>query len=562
MSKPHLHQFHLSLTLALLANAAACGGLEEQGESSDEISVVGTTGFGPQPGAICDTTIQAHAQRHWYMGAPVQGTDQLLPDGGRYRDYNGGTILISPRVGCAYLVRYGFWERWKIEGRNWSVYGYPVSDEEWDGRGSFQFFEGGSMWWTASGGVRGLVGAIAVKHNEVRGIAGYPLTDPQPSFEFGQRVALEFGHVLYYSPRTGAHAVRNGILGTYLAMGEVSSTLGFPITDELCEPSHCWTDFQGGRLDWTPSAGVTVQRTIEDVSAWRLQLEVEVCNANDAGTDDHVFVELSSQPGRHYFLDSAADDFERSSVRRYDISPSKVGVSTVRDLQRITIGRMNFNQSGVISPSYAHDALCIRRVALYLNQVRATAGSNPIPIFNYTLPTQAWLSSPNQTVNITGATMRSQLNFSTARVPSVGGLVSSLAFDELEEMITGATGHILATRSGHFGDLHGRAVEVTMLSGDRVAVDLDLEGDTIDGPEVDVDFDIHFVCAGVNTLLFQIENQRVSVDPAWYQLFTQVLLFFVTPEFPTLTGPSIGTPFCPVVRVVEGSPGTVTFAPN
>lgn len=548
--------------LSLLLFAAACGGEAYDALSETDGDAITATagGFAPSPGSLCDPTIDAHWQRHTYLGAAVSG-DTILFDGGRSRDYAAGTIIWSPRSRCAYTVRFGFWQRWKSEGRVWSGFGYPVSDEEWDGHGSFQFFEGGSMWWTESGGVRALYGPMAVKHNEVRGLAGYPLSDAAWTSELGgMRVPLELGHVIYWTNATGAHAVRYGILNHYVSMGEQESTLGFPTSDEICPTTTCFTDFQGGRIVW--NNGPSVVNTIEDVPVVRLQLEVENCNVQDAGTNDYIWVEMATAAGKRFFVDSENDDFERGNVRRYDLSPGKLGIGSVRDIQRITLGKINFDRSGKLTAAAALDAVCIQRVALYVNQAGATAGTVHLPIFNQTLVPAVWLDQSRPSFTIAGATMRAQRMFSTARVPSVKGLFNSFTFTELESIITGITGDALVGKSAHFGDLHGRAVEVTRIDSERVAVDLDLEGDSIDGPEVDVDFDIHFVCDAQGRLVFQVENQRVNVDPAWYQLFSQIGLLFTTPSLPALNSVTIGTPFCPVTRVFDGSPGTVVFTPN
>ncbi|MCC7385783.1 MAG: hypothetical protein IT384_28295 [Deltaproteobacteria bacterium] len=522
----------------------------------DAITAVGQSGFAPTPGEICDATIEAHWQRHSYLGAPVHGADQLLYDGGRYRDYAAGTIILNPRFGCAYAVRFGFWARWQAEGRTWSSFGYPVSDEIWDGRGSFQFFEGGSMWWTPAGGVRALYGPLAVKHHEVRGAAGYPLSDAAWTSEFGgQRVQLEFGHVIYWSWSTGAHAVRYGILAQYQAMGEQQSGLGFPTSDEICEPNHCFTDFQGGRLDWRPETGVAVLNTIEDVGATRLQIEVQVCNVSDAGTDDTMYLELSNQAGQRFYLDSARDDFERSGTYRFDVSAKKLGIRSVRDIQRLTIGKTTFGPYGE-APSQAYDSVCIQRVALYLNQLRATIGTAAgAPIFNQTLPTPVWLNTKRRSLTFDSAALRGQPLWSKAKVPSVASLVIFLTFEELESIIEGLTGHTLANASGHWGDLHGRPVEVRKSGPDRVAVDLDLEVDSFEGPEADVDFDIHFVCDAQNDLVFQVENLRVDVDSAWYQPIAAAFFAFYTPDFPEISGPTLNTPYCPTVIIDDvGTP--------
>lgn len=81
-------------------------------------------------------------------------------------------------------------------------FGVPASDEQWTGPGKVSYF-----------------------------------TDPARK-------------AIYWSENTGAHESHGIIFQTYVNVGEGSSSLGFPTSDE--EPNHSAVQyFEHGRIDWS-----------------------------------------------------------------------------------------------------------------------------------------------------------------------------------------------------------------------------------------------------------------------------------------------------------------------
>ena len=72
-------------------------------------------------------------------------------------------------------------------------------------------------------------------------------------------VASFQGGALYWSPSTGAHAVKGAILGAWASLGWERSWLGYPTSDEYDVPGGRRSDFQGGWIDWTPGGGAVVR---------------------------------------------------------------------------------------------------------------------------------------------------------------------------------------------------------------------------------------------------------------------------------------------------------------
>lgn len=62
--------------------------------------------------------------------------------------------------------------------------------------------------------------------------------------------------LIYWSPATGAHSVRGGILGEYRRLGTDAGKLGLPITEEKrTVGGGVYQQFKGGIIYWTPTAG-------------------------------------------------------------------------------------------------------------------------------------------------------------------------------------------------------------------------------------------------------------------------------------------------------------------
>jgi uncharacterized protein with LGFP repeats len=145
-----------------------------------------------------------------FLGAPVDagaGSAEMdLGDGrGRARDYEHGSIYFTPQTG-AQEVHGDIRVKWAQRGGHRGFLGYPKTDEFGtpDGRGRFNHFEGGSIYWT---------------------------------------------------PQTGAHEVHGQILALWANMGFERSKLGYPTSDEVNMPGGRMSRFEHGEIRWTPTGG-------------------------------------------------------------------------------------------------------------------------------------------------------------------------------------------------------------------------------------------------------------------------------------------------------------------
>ncbi len=148
-----------------------------------------------------------------FLGRPLQ-PERATPDGrGRYRHFEHGSIYATLETG-AHEVHGAIRQKWKGLGWEGSFLGYPITDETScpDGRGRFNHFQGGSIYWTPETGAHEVHGAIRRKWRELgweRSFLGYPTTDETPTPDGRGRFNHFQGGSIYWTPETGAEVRRD-----------------------------------------------------------------------------------------------------------------------------------------------------------------------------------------------------------------------------------------------------------------------------------------------------------------------------------------------------------------
>jgi uncharacterized protein with LGFP repeats len=137
-----------------------------------------------------------------------------------------------------------------------------------DGRGRCRDFDGGSIYWTPQSGAHEVHGAIRIKWVQLRGergFLGYPLTDETGTPDGRGRFNHFQGGSIYWTPETGAHEVHGALRDRWASMGWERSRLGYPTSDEKSTPDGRgrYSEFQGGAIFWTPSGGTEVRWRID-----------------------------------------------------------------------------------------------------------------------------------------------------------------------------------------------------------------------------------------------------------------------------------------------------------
>ncbi|HEY0561595.1 MAG TPA: FG-GAP-like repeat-containing protein [Frankiaceae bacterium] len=208
------------------------------------------------------------------LGFPT--TDELgTPDKvGRFNHFTGNgvgaSIYWTPQTG-AWSVRGAIRNHWAQLGWEAGALGYPTTDELGtpDGVGRFNHFTGNgagaSVYWSPGTGAWAVKGAIRVHWAQLgweNGPLGYPTTDegvtPDGHGRFNHFSGKGFGASVYWSPQTGAWSVTGAIRNTWASLGWETSRLGYPTSDEYGIPGGRRNNFAGGTISWTPGGGTTL----------------------------------------------------------------------------------------------------------------------------------------------------------------------------------------------------------------------------------------------------------------------------------------------------------------
>lgn len=200
-------------------------------------------------------------------------TGEYAVAGGTAQDFKGGRVFYTPDNG-AYPVGF-FGAGYQAAAGPAGPLGLPTGEERAleDGRGRFQSFQNGSLYWTPQTGVHVVRGAILDewgKQGFERGPAGYPMgPEVKTPSRDGAVQGFENGP-FYYSQSTGVHRVQGLILGKYAQLGFENSPLGFPVAEEQpLKDLGRYSRFEGGNIYWSPVSGAWAVRNGPILDAWR-----------------------------------------------------------------------------------------------------------------------------------------------------------------------------------------------------------------------------------------------------------------------------------------------------
>ena len=211
-----------------------------------------TTGAHTVRGAI----LAAWGNLGWENGLGFPTTDDSKAKGGSYNHFQNGSIYWSAATG-AHDVRGAIRSKWAALGWEGGPAGFPVTGDSKAAGGWFTHFQGGSIYYSAATGAHWTAGDIRARWAALgweRGM-GFPTIDDTATPN-GKGFYNHFqGGSIYWSPATGAHAVRGAFRETWAGLGWENSWLGFPTKDEYSVDGGLRMDFEGGTLTWNRSTG-------------------------------------------------------------------------------------------------------------------------------------------------------------------------------------------------------------------------------------------------------------------------------------------------------------------
>ncbi|MET7769158.1 alpha/beta hydrolase-fold protein [Nocardia sp. NPDC005366] len=225
-----------------------------------------------KPPCAASGAIAATVTDNGWLGECLTG-EYPVP-GGLAQDFLHGRVFYSQDAG-AYPVGGFIGGGYQAAMGPAGALGLPIGAESAlpDGRGRFQLFQHGSLYWTPQTGAQVVRGAILEEWGRQgfeRGPAGYP-SAPEAKTPSRDGVVQAFeGGPFYYSGQTGAHRVQGLILGKYAELGYENSALGFPVAEEApLKDFGVYTRFEGGNIYWSPLSGAWPVRSGPVMDAWK-----------------------------------------------------------------------------------------------------------------------------------------------------------------------------------------------------------------------------------------------------------------------------------------------------
>ncbi|WP_068148992.1 alpha/beta hydrolase-fold protein [Rhodococcoides corynebacterioides] len=184
------------------------------------------------------------------LGMPTSG-ELGVPDGrGRYNSFRNGMIYWTPQTG-AHAVRGAILDEWARQGYERGPLGYPTRDEVATPNrpGAVQGFEIGAMYFSPDTGTHAVLGKIMEKYGQTgweNGPLGFARTNEIAVRDNGRFTQFEGGNI-YWSPATGAWVIRNGpIFDAWKSVGYENGRLGYVTSDEFPIPGGVQQNFQNG----------------------------------------------------------------------------------------------------------------------------------------------------------------------------------------------------------------------------------------------------------------------------------------------------------------------------
>lgn len=192
------------------------------------------------------------------LGAP-QGNEIPLSTGGVYQQFEHGRIYWKSKKGT-WVVAGDMLSLYLAKNADESTFGYPISDSKSFGSGSvYQKFEGGALYKTSSNSYS-TQSAIGGKYTSTGGIGGplgAPTSNENSLSTGGVYQQFEKGRI-YWKSKKGTWVVAGGIGNKYIALGADTSTLGYPLSDEITFSTGVYQLYENGRIYWKSHIGATV----------------------------------------------------------------------------------------------------------------------------------------------------------------------------------------------------------------------------------------------------------------------------------------------------------------
>lgn len=208
----------------------------------------------PEVGHLIDLRVTKR-DGHGAWGGRIK---QAVLDGTRGKAYVTGDdlrFLYGLRSEWLSIAATPIIERWRsLGGRDASI-GLPRSGQFKVSGGAAQKFQHGGIYWSARTGAHALQGPILFNYRDwgaSRSNLGFPVKELMGAYGRGHKAAFQGGWI-FSKTRTGAHVLYGRILERWTRAGATRSWLGYPTSHVFRVDGGLRAKFQGGIISWDRS---------------------------------------------------------------------------------------------------------------------------------------------------------------------------------------------------------------------------------------------------------------------------------------------------------------------
>jgi len=199
---------------------------------------------------------------HLSLGLPTTDESAGADGVGRFNllSRNQG-IYYHPQTGAHFVVG-AIHTRYRQLGAEGGVLRYPTTDEGGAATGRFNHFQAGSIYYTPTNGAHEIFGAILSRWNALGGAAGlgFPISNELRTADGrGTYENFQYG-AIYWSAGTGAWEVLGAIRTRWNALGREQSYLGYPTSGEFAVTGGRRSNFQHGYVVYEAATGRVTDR--------------------------------------------------------------------------------------------------------------------------------------------------------------------------------------------------------------------------------------------------------------------------------------------------------------
>ena len=174
-----------------------------------------------------------------------------------WQSFANGSLIWSPSTG-AWESKGGIRDRWAQLGYQSGILGYPVSSENWDGKGWWQSYQNGAIigtpstgYWESMGGIRDRWAHLGYQ----TGTLGYPKGNIVFAGNGNQAWQQYENGYIVWGQSTGAWESKGGIRDRWAQLGYQAGKLGFPTGAETWDGKGWSQSYERGSIVGSDATG-------------------------------------------------------------------------------------------------------------------------------------------------------------------------------------------------------------------------------------------------------------------------------------------------------------------